>query len=141
MFNSKIINGNNLFDQGSQLSFTEFDTGLLSQIKRIYTIKDVKKNITRGFHAHKLLNQLLFCPHGVIEILLDNGSYKEKHTLSSPDTILLVGPGIWREMTWKKANSILCVVASEKYDEEDYIRDYDIFIKMVKEGYWSNHEN
>ena len=141
MLISEVINGLTLFDKEAQISFTEFSNNLLNHISRIYTIKEVKKDAIRGFHAHKLLKQILFCPQGEIEILLDDGFHKEKHSLSSPDALLFVGPGVWHEMIWKKENSVLCVVASDKYDEEDYIRNYNTFIKMVKEGYWSSNEN
>ena len=107
------------------------------EIERIYYIYNVKKTKTRGFHSHKNLQQLAWCPYGRIEILLDNGTDKDKFILDSPEKALNIGPGIWHEMKWLKSDSILCVAASEHYDENDYIRDYDLFLQMVNEGTWN----
>lgn len=107
------------------------------QIKRIYSIYNVNFNIVRGHHAHKELLQIIWCPYGSIEILLDDGVDKVIYILDSPEKALKIGPGIWREMKWLKSDSVLCVAASEHYDEEDYVRDYDKFLQMVNEGYWN----
>lgn len=120
------------------LSFFESSKDIPFEIKRIYYTYNVPVNTKRGMHAHKELNQVLWCPYGEIEVILDNGREKKNYLLNSPDKALLVGKGIWREMYWKKENSVLCVAASEYYDENDYIRDYDEFLKYVKEGYWNN---
>lgn len=138
---NKIINlkkfGNS--DQG-YLSFFESYKDIPFEIKRIYYTYNVSVGTKRGMHAHKELQQILWCPYGEIEIILDNGKGKEKDLLDSPEKGILVGNGIWREIIWKKENSVLCVAASEYYNEEDYIRDYDEFLKYVDEGYW-NDEN
>jgi hypothetical protein len=120
------------------LSFFESNKDIPFEIKRIYYTYDVPLNTKRGMHAHKELNQILWCPYGVIEIILDNGEIKKSFLLDSPEKGLLVGNGIWRDMYWKKEGSVLCVAASDYYTEEDYIRDYDEFLKLVKEGYWKN---
>ena len=120
------------------LSFFESNKDIPFEIKRIYYTYNVPVNTKRGMHAHKELNQVLWCPYGEIEVILDNGREKKNYLLNSPDKALLVGKGIWREMLWKKENSVLCVAASEYYDENDYIRDYNEFLKYVKEGYWNN---
>lgn len=107
-------------------------------IKRIYYIYDVPINTKRGMHAHKSLQQILWCPHGIVEINLDDGIKKESYFLDSPNKALLIENGIWRDMYWKKEGSVLCVAASDYYDENDYIRDYDKFLKYIREGYWGN---
>jgi len=117
------------------LSFFEFQKDIPFEIKRIYYTYDVPVGTKRGMHAHKKLQQILWCPYGSIEIILDDGVQKESFTLDSPEKALLVGPGIWRDMYWKKVDSVLCVAASDYYSEGDYIRDYDEFLKYVKEGY------
>lgn len=122
------------------LSFFESNKDILFEIKRIYYTYAVPINTKRGMHAHKELNQVLWCPYGEVEVILDNGKEKKSFLLDSPEKALLVGKGIWRDMYWKKENSVLCVAASEYYNEDDYIRDYDEFLKYVKEGYW-NDEN
>ncbi|WP_417204724.1 sugar 3,4-ketoisomerase [Acetoanaerobium sticklandii] len=121
------------------LSFFESNNDIPFEIKRVYYIYKTPVKSVRGFHAHKDLQQVLWCPHGNIEILLDNGINKETYNLDEPNKLLLVGSGIWREMKWQSNESILCVVASNYYDESDYIRDYEIFLKLIKEGYWNGN--
>lgn len=120
------------------LSFFESQKDVPFDIKRIYYTYDVPINTKRGMHAHMNLQQILWCPYGLIEIILDDGKNKNSYLLDSPEKALLIGNGIWRDMYWRKKGSVLCVAASEYYNEDDYIRDYDLFLKYVKEGYWTN---
>jgi dTDP-4-dehydrorhamnose 3,5-epimerase-like enzyme len=120
------------------LSFFESNKDIPFEFKRVYYIYDVPENSKRGFHAHKKLKQLLWSPYGSIEILLDDGKEKKIFILDNPKKALIIKEGYWREMTWQKKDSVLCVVASDYYDETDYIRDYDEFIRLVKRGYWNN---
>lgn len=113
------------------LSFFETGQDIDFEIKRIYYITQVSKGIERGFHAHKNLKQVLFCPHGKIEILLDDGEKVERVLLDDPSKALVIYPTIWRTMTWKTDDAVLCVCASEIYDECDYIRDYNEFKKYI----------
>lgn len=120
------------------LSFFESGNDIPFEIKRIYYTYKVPINTKRGMHAHKKLQQVLWCPYGKIEVILDDGEIRETYLLDSPEKGLLVGDGIWREMIWKKEGSVLCVAASDYYNEDDYIRDYDEFLEYVKKGYWKN---
>ena len=120
------------------LSFFEANKDIPFDIKRIYYTYNVPIGTKRGMHAHKELNQFLWCPFGEIKVVLDNGNEKKEFLLDSPEKGLLVGKGIWREMYWLKENSVLCVAASDYYNEKDYIKDYDEFLKLVKEGYWKD---
>lgn len=113
------------------LSFFEGGRDIPFKIKRVYYITDVPKNIERGGHAHRRLSQLLFCPSGEIEITLDDGFDRERVILNNPSVGLLVNDMVWREMKWLKEGSTLVVAASEYYDEKDYIRNYNEFIKIV----------
>lgn len=117
-----------------KLSFFEGTHDVPFEIKRIYYIHGVPNASHRGGHAHIALQQILFCPYGKIEILLDDGYEKVSVVLDDPGRGLLIGPGLWRNMIWHQENSVLCVAASEYYDEKDYIRDYDVFLHYVKEG-------
>ncbi|MDY9920642.1 MAG: FdtA/QdtA family cupin domain-containing protein [Synergistota bacterium] len=102
-------------------------------IKRVYYIYDVEKGIARGQHAHKILEQILICLHGEIKVTLDDGKGKiTSHILKDPSEGLYVGPSTWRTMEWLRTGSVLLVLASEHYDESDYIRDYDGFINWRK---------
>ena len=111
------------------LSFLEAGTDTPFPINRIYYIYDVPSGTQRGGHAHKHLRQLLFCPNGCIEIQLTDGTHRVSVLLDSPNKALLIGPGLWRDMIWRTDRAVLCVAASEHYDEKDYIRDYDAFLR------------
>ena len=115
-----------------KLSFFEERRDIPFEIKRIYYIHGVPNDSKRGAHAHIALKQLLFCPYGKIEIILDDGAERSSIMLDNPSKGLVVGPGLWRDMCWHQADSVLCVAASEYYDEKDYIRDYDAFLRYVK---------
>ena len=118
---------------GGSLSFFEFKKELNFEIKRIYYIYKFSEQNRRGFHAHKNLKQVMFCPHGKIEVEFDNGKEKEKYLLDSPTKILVVEKGYWREFVSLEEESILCVGASDIYDESDYIRNYDDYLKWEEE--------
>lgn len=122
------------------LSFFESNKGIPFEIKRIYYTYNVPVGTKRGKHTHKKLQQVLWCPYGEIEVVLDDGREKTSYLLDSPEKALFVHKGYWHEMYWRKEGSVLCVAASDYYNEEDYIRNYDEFLKYVKAGYW-NEEN
>ena len=119
---------------GGSLSFFEFQKELSFEIKRIYYIYNFSEQNRRGFHAHKNLKQVMFCPHGRIEVEFNNGKEKEKYLLDSPTKILIVEKGYWREFVSLEEGSILCVGASDIYDENDYIRNYDDYLKWEEEN-------
>lgn len=112
-----------------ELSFFEEMNDVPFNIKRIYYISKVPEGVRRGFHAHKKLKQFLFCPYGRIQLILENKYGREEIELSDPSIGILIEEPTWREMLWLQKDSVLCVVASEYYDVEDYIRDYDEFKK------------
>lgn len=101
------------------------------EIKRVYYMYDTKPGVRRGFHAHKKLNQILICTSGSCMIHLDNGKETVEVPLNRPDRGLCISSAIWREMYNFSENAVLMVLASELYDESDYIRDYDEFIEYV----------
>ena len=119
---------------GGSLSFFEFQKELSFEIKRIYYIYNFSEQNRRGFHAHKNLKQVMFCPHGKIEVEFDTGKEKEKYLLDSPTKILVVEKGYWREFVSLEEGSILCVGASDIYDENDYIRNYEDYLKWEEEN-------
>ena len=121
-------------DDIGALSFFEGTHDVPFEIKRIYYIHGVPAGTKRGAHAHIALRQILFCPYGKIEILLDDGTQKASVLLDDPSKGLLIGPGLWRDMVWHKEGSVLCVAASEYYNESDYIRDYHAFLDHVKKA-------
>ena len=115
------------------LSFFEAERDFPFPIKRIYYITQVPEGSMRGFHAHKELKQLLFCPYGKVLLTLDNGKEKEEVLLDSPSKGVIIDTPLWREMTWLCEGSVLTVAASDYYCVEDYIRDYDEFLNFQKE--------
>lgn len=118
------------------LTFLESENDLPFPFKRIYYVYGVPQNETRGYHAHKCLRQMLICLTGECEIMLDNGKEKHKTLLNNPSEGLMIEPGIWHTMQFLEKQTILMVVASEHYNENDYIRDYDDFTTFVKSGFW-----
>lgn len=97
--------------------------------KRVYYLYDVPGGVSRGGHAHKDLQQLIFAVSGSFTVTLNDGNVKRSFTLNRPYQGLLVKPGIWRELDDFSSGSVCLVLASEKYNEADYIRTYDEFIK------------
>ena len=114
------------------LSTLEEKRDIPFSIRRVYWITETEAEFHRGYHAHKLNCQLLFCPYGVIDLILDDGTTRNTVTLDRPDKCLLLMPGIWREMVWKKSGSVLCVIASGYYDPKEYIRNYDEFLEYSR---------
>lgn len=114
------------------LSVFEGERDIPFEIKRFYYICGVKEGKRRGYHAHKTLWQLLFCPYGSIRIRMDDGREKAEVLLDDPAAGLLIGPGVWHTMDWLQDDSVLCVAASAPYDEGDYLRDYGQFLKYVQ---------
>jgi len=98
-------------------------------VKRIYYLYDVPGGADRGGHAHKELYQLIVAASGAFTVELDDGTNMKALTLNRPYQGLFVKPGIWRTLTDFSSGSICMVLASEKYDEKDYIREYENFIK------------
>ena len=102
------------------------------RIKRVYYMYDTGEGVIRGHHAHKSLQQILICIHGSCKIKLDNGRETKVVPLEKPYEGLYVSNVMWREMYDFSPDAVLMVLASELYDESDYIRDYDEFLDFVK---------
>lgn len=100
-------------------------------VKRVYFMYDTKEGVHRGMHAHKTLKQVLFCPCGECTIKLDNGRESVEVRLKDPTEGLVVEANTWREMYDFVPGTVLMVLASDYYDEKDYIRDYDEFLSHI----------
>lgn len=118
-------------DERGQLVALEEYKDIPFNIKRVYYIYRTEEGVRRGFHAHKNLEQILVCVHGSCKILLDNGTEKETVLLDNPCEGLYISNDIWREMYDFSPDAVLLVLASEPYDEADYIRNYDDFLKFI----------
>lgn len=118
-------------DRGMLVALEEFND-IPFEIKRVYYMYDTIDGVRRGLHAHRSLKQILICIHGNCKILLDNGKEKKIVSLERPYEGLYVPNNMWREMYDFSKDAVLMVLASEVYKEDDYIRDYDTFLQMVK---------
>jgi dTDP-4-dehydrorhamnose 3,5-epimerase-like enzyme len=101
-------------------------------IKRIYYLYDVPGGETRGGHGHKELEQLIIAASGSFDVVLDDGKIKRTISLNRPNYGLYIKPGIWRDLVNFSSGSVLLVLASNYYDEIDYLREYSEFLKYVQ---------
>jgi len=110
------------------LTVVENDNTLPFNVKRVYYLYDVPGGENRGSHAHKNLEQLIIAASGSFRVTLDDGKCKRSFFLNRPYQGLYVKPGMWRDLDDFSSGSVCMVLASEIYDKEDYIRDYNEFI-------------
>ena len=103
-------------------------------IKRVYHISGLHNpGAIRGKHAHKTLEQVLFCINGSCQITLDDGSFQQRLKLDKPQKGIYLGINLWHTMENFKDNCVLLVLASQIYNENDYIRDYSEFLKYLQQ--------
>ena len=127
----KLLNFQSLGDERGGLVSLEQQKNIPFDIKRIYYLFNTEANVARGFHAHIALQQVAICVKGSCRFTLDDGENRETVILNSPHIGLYIGSNQWREMHDFSNDCVLMVIASELYDESDYIRNYDEFIKLV----------
>lgn len=102
-------------------------------IKRVFYLYDIPGGESRGAHAHKECHQFLIAASGAFEVVLDDGVNKRTVTLNRPFYGLHIPPGIWAAEQGFSSGSVCLVLASENYEADDYIRDYDEFLKLRNE--------
>lgn len=113
------------------LIFGQYPDQVPFEIKRVYYITEPVKGLPRGKHAHKKTRQILFCIKGKVRIVLNDGNNQEEIVLSSSEKGIMIESKIWHEMLDMDEDTILLVLASEKYKPNDYIRDYSEFKRYV----------
>lgn len=113
-------------DGRGNLSVIEKDV-LPYEVKRVYYLYDVPSDATRGGHAHKELLQCLIALSGSFDVVLDDGNDRKIIHLNKPNIGLLIPKGIWRELENFSSGSVCLALVSDVYDEDDYIRDYEVF--------------
>ena len=118
-------------DARGQLVALEGGRNVPFEIKRVYYMTGLSPELPRGFHAHRKLQQVAICVSGRCRFVLDDGVLRREAWLAAPDQSLYIGNMTWREMHDFSAGCVLLVLASEFYDEADYIRDYDTFRSLV----------
>ena len=129
----KILKLVNKGDKRGSLIALEGNSIIPFEIRRVYYIFDTKENERRGYHAHINLKQVAVCVKGSCKFLIDDGSERQDILLDSPEKGLLVEGLIWREMYDFSSDCVLLVLASELYDEDDYIRNYQKFMDTINE--------
>jgi dTDP-4-dehydrorhamnose 3,5-epimerase-like enzyme len=128
----KTVSFKSLGDERGSLVALEANRTVPFEIKRVYYIFYTRKGVSRGFHAHRRLRQLAVCVTGSCRFVLDDGESREEIVLDNSTTGLLINEMVWREMHDFSTDCVLMVLASEYYDESDYIRDYQEFLNAVK---------
>ena len=128
----RIIELPKISDPRGNLSVIEEFKDIPFKIERTYWIYDVPGGEKRGGHAYKENQELIVALSGSFDVILDDGKEKKVFSLNRSYHGLYVPKGMWREMNNFSTNSLALVLSSTKYDAEDYIRDYDEFLKLVK---------
>lgn len=129
---AKIIDIPKIVDIRGNLSVVEELKDIPFEIARVYWVYDVPSGESRGGHAHKRLKQFLIALSGSFTVTLDDGTERRKFLLNHPYQGLEIETGIWRTLDDFSSGAVCLVLASELYDEEDYIREYDEFLEYVK---------
>ena len=129
--NYKILDLNIHGDNRGKLIALEGLKDIPFEIKRVYWIYDTLPDEERGKHSHKDMEQVVIAMDGACDFVLDDGTTKETITLNRPDKALYIGKNIWRVMKNFSYGCKLMVLASDYYDEKEYIRNYDEFLKEV----------
>ena len=129
---SKILVLPKISDPRGNLSFIEGGLHIPFDIRRVYYLYDVPGGSDRGSHAHKALHQFIVAMSGSFDVVLDNGAGKRRFHLNRSYHGLYVSPMVWRELDNFSSGSVGMVLASERYDEADYIRDYDEFLVALR---------
>lgn len=135
MFNCGLIKLKKFEDKYGDLTPIEGTVDVPFEIKRIYYITRVQEGVTRGFHSHRKLHQLLVCLNGTVKIRIKNPNEEEVIELNDSSIGLYIGPMIWREMFDFSEGAVLLVLASDYYDENDYIRNYDFYLNEANKRF------
>jgi dTDP-4-dehydrorhamnose 3,5-epimerase-like enzyme len=133
VFDCKIISLPQIGDRSGQITSINNMKEVPFDIKRIYYLYDVPGGESRGGHAHYKLQQLLVAASGSFDVIIDDGRNKQTFSLNRPNYGLYITPGIWRDLVNFSSGSVLLVLASAIYEEEDYIRTYEDFLKCKYE--------
>ena len=132
--NVKLIELPKFLDARGNLSFVEQKNHVPFEIKRTYWIYDVPGGEARGGHAFRENKEFIIALSGAFDVVVDDGLNKKTFTLNRSYYGLYVPAGLWRKMVNFSTNSLALEFGSEHYDKEDYIRDYDEFLKLKHDG-------
>lgn len=129
MYNCSLLKFLNINDKYGELTPIEELFDVPFDIKRVYYITKVPQDISRGFHAHRKLNQVLICLNGSVKIKVKTPKEETEFILDNSSVGLYIGPYIWREMYNFSEGAVLLVLASDYYNENDYIRNFDFYMQ------------
>lgn len=124
-----IIDIPKITDPRGNLAVIEKDC-LPYKVQRVYYLYDVPSDAYRGGHAHKQCQETLIALSGSFEVVIDNGTIKERITLNKPNKGLLINTNTWRELENFSSGAVCLVLASHEYEEADYVRDYQVFLGL-----------
>lgn len=128
----RIIHLPKISDPRGNLSFIEGGQHIPFDIQRVYYLYDVPGGSDRGSHAHKQLHQFIVAMSGSFDVVLDDGKQKQRFHMNRSHYGLYVCPMMWRDLDNFSSGAVCMVLASERYDESDYIRDYDLFTSLAQ---------
>lgn len=130
----RIIELPKFLDQRGNLSFAQNNSHIPFEIKRTYWLYDVPGGECRGGHAYKNTEEVIIAMSGSFDVVVDDGKTKQKFTLNRSYYALYIPKGMWREMENFSSNSLALEFASTGYDPNDYVRDYNEFLKLKNNG-------
>lgn len=132
VFDCSMVNVSKVHNEAGNITVIENRKNISFDVKRIYYLYDIPGGESRGGHAHYDLEQYIVAASGSFDVILDDGKNKKRITLNRPDKALHIIPGLWRELDNFSSGSICLILASHKYDEKDYIRDYKEYLNLKK---------
>lgn len=127
MSRPNLLNFNKISDERGNLTYIQFPDHIPFKIKRVYWIYDVPSGQTRGGHAFKTQKEVIICLSGSVEVYVSDGKIEESYTLNRPFTALYVPIMTWRQLRNFSTNSVVMILNSDYYKEEDYIHEYNMF--------------
>lgn len=130
VYNCSVIPLPKIDRDGGSMTIIENEKHIPFSIQRVYYLYDLPGGTSRGGHAHKKLYEFIVAVSGSFSVLLDDGVTRKVVTLNRPDYGMLLMPGVWRELFEFSSGSVCLVAASDKFDEDDYIRDYNTFKEL-----------
>lgn len=128
----KLLDLKTLGDERGHLIVLENNKNIPFDVRRVYYLTDTQPGVPRGFHAHKELVQVAVCVSGKCLMKLDDGIIQEEVWLDAPSKAIVIEPMVWHEMHEFSPQCVLLVLASDFYDEADYIRDYSKFMEIIQ---------
>lgn len=132
VFDCSVIDISKVHNEAGNITVVENGKNIPFDVKRVYYLYDIPGGEARGGHAHYELEQFVIAASGSFDVILDDGKNRKIVTLNRPNLALHIVPGLWRELDNFSSGSISLVLASQIYEEKDYIRDYKEFLEFKK---------